>query len=193
MPNKSSLRFGYLNFIDRSHCLLPGYCECHPYCKKTPCKNGEALMQKIPLKWFQNKCVLLHPENEWSLFHLFFKPQDMKRIKEYKTLFNVEGALELSDLKKTYRGLVKQWHPDKFQDDDDRKEEAQLMGQKVIDAYHFLVSMAPETKEKNLHEYKKTIDDCGIENYKHKGLLLEISFSEDEDAARVFPVTSSTN
>ena len=101
----------------------------------------------------------------------------MKRIKEYKTLFNVEGALDLKDLKKTYRGLVKQWHPDKFQDDDDRKEEAELMGQKVIDAYHFLVSMAPETKEKNLPEYKKTIDDCGIENYKHKGLLLEISFT----------------
>jgi DnaJ-class molecular chaperone len=101
----------------------------------------------------------------------------MKRIKEYKTLFNVEGALDLKDLKKTYRSLVKQWHPDKFQDDDDRKEEAELMGQKVIDAYHFLVSMAPETKEKNLPAYKKTIDECGIENYKHKGLLLELSFT----------------
>lgn len=38
----------------------------------------------------------------------------MKRIKEYKTLFNVEGALDLKDLKKTYRSLVKQWHPDSF-------------------------------------------------------------------------------
>ena len=45
----------------------------------------------------------------------------MKRIKEYKTLFNVEGTLDLKDLKKTYRNLVKQWHPDKFQDDDDRE------------------------------------------------------------------------
>ena len=27
----------------------------------------------------------------------------MKRIKEYKTLFNVEGVLDLKDLKKTYR------------------------------------------------------------------------------------------
>ena len=101
----------------------------------------------------------------------------MKRIKEYKTLFNVESALDLKDLKKTYRNLVKQWHPDKFQDDDARKEEAEFMGQKVIDGYHFLVSMAPETKEKNLPAYNKTIDDCGIENYKHKGLLLEISFT----------------
>ena len=59
----------------------------------------------------------------------------MKRIKEYKSLFNVEDALDLKDLKKTYRSLVKQWHPDKFQDDDSGKEEAELMGQKVIDAY----------------------------------------------------------
>ena len=101
----------------------------------------------------------------------------MKRIKEYKKLFKVEGAIDLKELKTTYRGLVKEWHPDKFQDDDARKEEAEFMGQKVIDGYHFLVSMAPETKEKNLPAYNKTIDDCGIENYKHKGLLLEISFT----------------
>ena len=86
----------------------------------------------------------------------------MKRIKEYKTLFNVEGTLDLTDLKKTYRNLVKQWHPDKFQDYDDRKEEAELMGQKVIDAYHFLVSMAPETKEKNLPEYKRPLTIVGL-------------------------------
>ena len=42
----------------------------------------------------------------------------MKRIKQYKKLFNVEGAIDLKDLKKTYRGLVKEWHPDKFQDED---------------------------------------------------------------------------
>ena len=101
----------------------------------------------------------------------------MKRINAYRKLFEPESTTDLKQLKKTYRGLVIEWHPDKFQDDDARKGEAELMGKKVIDAYHILVSMAPETKEKNLPEYKKTIDDCGIENYKHKGLLLEISFT----------------
>jgi DnaJ-class molecular chaperone len=102
----------------------------------------------------------------------------MKRIKEYKTLFEVEGAIDLKDLKSTYRRLVKEWHPDKFQDDNPLKAEAEIMGQKIIDAYHFLVSIAPETKEANLEEYTTTINECGIEDFKHKGLLLEISFTD---------------
>ncbi len=102
----------------------------------------------------------------------------MKRINEYKKLFQVTGELDLKTLKKTYRDLVKEWHPDKFQDSDDRKEEAEIMGQKVIDGYHFLVSIAPETKAANLEEYTKTITECGIENYQHKGLLLEITFTD---------------
>ena len=52
------------------------------------------------------------------------------------------------------------------------------MGKTIIDAYHFLVSIAPETKAANLDEYNKTIMECGIENYKHKGLLLEITFTD---------------
>ena len=42
----------------------------------------------------------------------------MKRIKEYKKLFNVKGAIQLKELKTNYRGLVKKWHPDKFQDEE---------------------------------------------------------------------------
>ena len=102
----------------------------------------------------------------------------MKRINQYKTLFNVTGALDLKELKTTYRGLVKEWHPDKFQDGDAKKEEAEVMGKTIIDAYYFLVSIAPETKAANLDEYNKTIMECGIENYKHKGLLLEITFTD---------------
>jgi pantothenate kinase len=102
----------------------------------------------------------------------------MKRINEYKKLFQVADELDLKELKKTYRGLVKQWHPDKFQEGDAQREEAEVMGQKVVDGYHFLVSIAPETKTVNLEEYTRTIMECGIENYKHKGLLLEISFTD---------------
>ncbi|NRA10570.1 MAG: KTSC domain-containing protein [Crocinitomicaceae bacterium] len=102
----------------------------------------------------------------------------MKRINEYKKLFQVTGELDLKELKKTYRGLVKEWHPDKFQDGDVKKEEAEVMGQTVVDGYHFLVSIAPETKAANLDEYTKTIMECGLENYKHKGLLLEVSFTD---------------
>ena len=102
----------------------------------------------------------------------------MKRINQYKKLFQIEDQIELSALKSTYRSLVKQWHPDKFQDDDPMKVEAELMGRQIVDGYHFLVSIAPETKEATLQEYQQTIMECGITDFKHKGLLLEITFSD---------------
>lgn len=102
----------------------------------------------------------------------------MKRINEYKKIFNITGELELKNLKSTYRSLVKEWHPDKFQAGDPKLDEAEVMSQKIIDAYHFLVSIAPETKLANLEEYNKTILESGIEDFQHKGLLLEITFTD---------------
>lgn len=102
----------------------------------------------------------------------------MKRINEYKKLFQVDNDIKLSELKTTYRSLVKQWHPDKFQDGDPMQEEAKLMGQKVVDGYHFLVSIAPETHAANSEEYTAIINECGISDFKHKGLLLEITFTD---------------
>lgn len=46
----------------------------------------------------------------------------MKRIKEYKKLFKVEGPINLKELKTAYRGLVKEWHPDKFLEEDKKME-----------------------------------------------------------------------
>jgi DnaJ-class molecular chaperone len=102
----------------------------------------------------------------------------MKRINQYKKLFQIEDQIELGELKTRYRSLVKQWHPDKFQDDDPLKIEAEQMGRQIVDGYHFLVSIAPETKEANLASYQQTIMECGILDFKHKGLLLEITFSD---------------
>jgi hypothetical protein len=102
----------------------------------------------------------------------------MKRINQYKKLFQIEDQIELGALKTRYRSLVKQWHPDKFQDDDPLKIEAEQMGRQIVDGYHFLVSIAPETKEANLASYQQTIMECGILDFKHKGLLLEITFSD---------------
>lgn len=100
----------------------------------------------------------------------------MKRINEYKKLFGVENEVELTTLKKSYRNLVKEWHPDKFQNGDALQEEAELNSRKIIDGYHFLVSIAPETKALNLDSYTETITNSGIADYNHKGLLLEITF-----------------
>ena len=67
----------------------------------------------------------------------------MKRISQYKKLFSVEKEIDLKTLKKSYRNLVKEWHPDKFQENDSKAEEAELKSREIIDGYHFLVSIAP--------------------------------------------------
>jgi DnaJ-class molecular chaperone len=100
----------------------------------------------------------------------------MKRIKAYKKLFSIEDSIDLKTLKKSYRNLVKEWHPDKFQDGDDGQEEAELKSREIIDGYHFLVSIAPETKASNLEEYTETTMNSSILDFQHKGLLLEITF-----------------
>ncbi len=100
----------------------------------------------------------------------------MKRINEYKKLFAVEDNLDLKTLKKAYRNLVKEWHPDKFQNGDAGQEEAELKSRQIIDGYHFLVSIAPETKAANLEDYTATIMESSILDFQHKGLLLEITF-----------------
>ena len=100
----------------------------------------------------------------------------MKRINEYKKLFSVEDTIHLKDLKTAYRNLVKEWHPDKFQDGDVNQEEAELKSRQIIDGYHFLVSIAPETKAANIEAYTSTITDSGILDMQHKGQVLEITF-----------------
>jgi hypothetical protein len=102
----------------------------------------------------------------------------MKRINEYKKLFNVDNNTDLKVLKKTYRNLVKEWHPDKFQDDDEKKLIADEMGRKVIDGYHFLVSINPETIKANLEEYTNTITTTQIADFHHKGQVLELVFTD---------------
>ena len=101
----------------------------------------------------------------------------MRRINEYKKLFKVEKAIDLKEIKSTYRKFVKEWHPDKFQDPE-KKTEAEEVTKKIIDGYHFLVSIAPQTIEENLEEYTETITKSRVVDYQHKGMLLEVNFAD---------------
>jgi len=100
----------------------------------------------------------------------------MKRVNQYKKLFDVEEDTTLKQLKSSYRGLVKEWHPDKFQEGDEKAELAKEKSLEIIDGYHFLVSIAPETKIANQEGYNVTVTESGIADFKHKGQVLEISF-----------------
>lgn len=101
----------------------------------------------------------------------------MKRINEYRKLFSSEKESTLKELKTTYRNLVKEWHPDKFQEDDEKAAEADVMGRTIIDAYHFLVSIAPETITKGKEDYMASIES-GVDDFKHKSMLLEVTFMD---------------
>ena len=103
--------------------------------------------------------------------------QFMKRINEYKKLFNVEPGTDLQTLKTTYRNLVKEWHPDKFTANDELALEAEHKSRQIIDGYHFLVSIAPETIAANEEEHIASADS-GIADFKLKGQLLEVSFMD---------------
>ena len=102
----------------------------------------------------------------------------MKRIASYKKLFGIEEEVTLAGLKSTYRKLVKEWHPDKFREDDPMKQEAEIKSTEIIDAYHFLVSIAPETHEQTKEAYLETINTSIIADFHYKGLTLKVTFHD---------------
>lgn len=115
----------------------------------------------------------------------------MKRINEYRKLFKVEGPIDLKQLKTTYRTLVKEWHPDKFLEGDQRAKEAEEKSTKIIEGYHFLISIAPETITANLEEYTKTATESGIADFHYKNQVLEITFL-DGNTYEYFGVSTNT-
>jgi curved DNA-binding protein CbpA len=100
----------------------------------------------------------------------------MKRIIDYRKLFDVTKDADLAQLKKIYRNLVKEWHPDKFQEGDPLLKQAELKSKEIIEAYSFLVSIAPETHALDKEDYTITTTTSGIEDYQYKGLNLKVTF-----------------
>lgn len=111
----------------------------------------------------------------------------MKRITEYRKLFNIEADVDLATLKTLYRNLIKEWHPDKFIDDNVKKEEAELKSKQIIEAYHFLVSISPETHVANEEVYTLTTANSAIEDLHYKNSILKITF-QDGSAYEYFGV-----
>ncbi|MDN3692850.1 KTSC domain-containing protein [Chryseobacterium tructae] len=96
----------------------------------------------------------------------------MKRIGEHRTLLGVDKNVTLKELKTIYRNVMKDTHPDKFINDEAGKLEAEARSKSVIEAYHFLVSINPETQEKYKEEYTETITQSNIQDfYLEKSIL----------------------
>ena len=102
----------------------------------------------------------------------------MKRIAEYRKLLGVTKETSLKEMKTIYRNMMKEFHPDKIQDNEALKLEAEEKSKHIILAYDFLVSIAPETIEQTLSEYTQTITTASILDYHYKGQVLTVEFSD---------------
>lgn len=100
----------------------------------------------------------------------------MKKIIESRKLLGVDKAVELKDLKSIYRNFMKDWHPDKIQDDQEAKLHAEEKSKAFIEAYHLLVSIAPETHSQQLEKYTEVITTSKIADFQYKSQTLVVNF-----------------
>jgi DnaJ-class molecular chaperone len=102
----------------------------------------------------------------------------MKKIVAARKLLGVEGEATLSEMKSIYRTFMKEWHPDKIQDNPVAKTEAEEKSKAFIEAYHLLVSVAPETHELQREQYEQTMSASRLIDFQYKGSTLEINFAD---------------
>lgn len=102
----------------------------------------------------------------------------MKRIIAARKLLGVEKEATLQELKSVYRTFMKEWHPDKIQDNPEAKLEAEEKSQAFIQAYHLLVSVAPETHALQREQYEATMSTSKLIDFQLKGTTLEINFAD---------------
>ena len=105
----------------------------------------------------------------------------MKRIERHRAILGVDDKATLSDLKKVYRKIMMEWHPDKFQDNDEAKKEAEVKSTKLIASYHFLVSVHAETHEATKDTYIATTTESSIKDFEFKSEILRIEFTDGSE------------
>jgi len=109
----------------------------------------------------------------------------MKKISDYRKLLRVTSKATLVELKSIYRNAMKENHPDKFFDSAELKEQAEVRSKEIIEAYHFLVSIAPETLEQTkeaftqtLEAFTQTLATAGIVDFKYEKQVLKVIFAD---------------
>ncbi len=105
----------------------------------------------------------------------------MKRIERHRAILGVDEKATLSDLKKVYRKIMMEWHPDKFQDSDEAKKMAEEKSAKLIASYHFLVSVHIETHEATKDAYIVTTTEASIDDFEFKSEILRVVFSDGNE------------
>jgi curved DNA-binding protein CbpA len=115
----------------------------------------------------------------------------MKKIIESRKLIGVDKDVDLKELKAIYRNFMKDWHPDKFAGNEEMKAEAEEKSKAFIEAYHLLVSIAPETHEQQKEKYTEVITTSRISDFVYKSQTLKLNFT-DSSSYEYFGVPKST-
>jgi DnaJ-domain-containing protein 1 len=63
------------------------------------------------------------------------KREHMKSINEYRKILGVDSSVTAEELKKVYRELVKEWHPDRLLHNPSLHKTAQQRLQEINEAY----------------------------------------------------------
>lgn len=105
----------------------------------------------------------------------------MKRIDRHRAILGVDETATLGDLKKVYRKIMMEWHPDKFQESEAALKEAEEKSTKLIASYHFLVSVHPETHAATLNEYTLTTSEASMDDFEFKSEILRVVFSDGNE------------
>ncbi|NUY81803.1 KTSC domain-containing protein [Flavobacterium sp. MAH-1] len=114
----------------------------------------------------------------------------MKKIVEYRTMLGVTKTATLKELKTIYRNSMKDIHPDTIADADERHA-AEEKSKNFIEAYHFLVSITPETLDKTKAEYVQTTTVSPILDFYLENQTLYIHFA-DGSSYEYFGVPKNT-
>jgi DnaJ-class molecular chaperone len=101
----------------------------------------------------------------------------MKKINDYRKLLGVTKDADLKELKNIYRNAMKASHPDKVYESEALKQEAEEKSAAIIEAYHFLVSIAPETLEQTKVEFEETITTSGLVDFHYEKQELKVIFA----------------
>jgi hypothetical protein len=99
----------------------------------------------------------------------------MKKVHEYRKILEVTKAATLAELKTAYRNAMKTYHPDRVQEED-KKAELEEISKDLIKAYHFLVSIAPETIELEKPDYIRTTTTSNIADFNFVDQILKVDF-----------------
>ncbi|MCB0769959.1 MAG: KTSC domain-containing protein [Flavobacteriales bacterium] len=101
----------------------------------------------------------------------------MKKILDSRRLLGADAKTDLKELNVSYKQLMKANHPDRFQDEAERAR-AEETSKHIIDAYHFLVSIHPDTHALNKDDYALTTTTSVITDYHYKAQTLHLTFAD---------------